>query len=128
MGKYKGLPRMSLRQRISYTARLGIYKNRESRESSEEDEDLDDEKMENKIQELSKIHPEKVTELQSSQWNEMRQLYDERTKEDKEEWEKNLEKMQNTHNKDLLSLLLKQQVERDPVINNIAIVDHIDNN
>ena len=122
---------MSLRQRIRYTARLGIYKNRERRErreSSKEDEDLDDEKMENKIQELSKIHPEKVTELQSSQWNEMRQLYDERTKEDKEEWEKNLEEMQNTHIKDLLSLLLKQQVERDPVINNIAIVDHIDNN
>ena len=39
-----------------------------------------------------------------------------------------LEKMQKTHDKDLLSLLLKQQVERDPVINNIAIVDYIDNN
>ena len=119
---------MTKRQRISYHSRAGEYKNRER--SSDEDEGLDLEdkdRLTQKIQEWSKAHPEQVTELQSSQWEEMHKFYDKLcAKKDKEELEKKLEKMKFNHNKQLLTLLLKQQVERDPVIDPIAVYNNID--
>ena len=68
-----------------------------------------------------------MTKLQYSQWEEINKFYDEPcAKEDKEEWEKKLEKIKFNHNEQLFSLLRKQKVERDPVINHIAVYDHID--
>ena len=131
---YKGLPGMTKRQRISYHCRLGKYKDRESSDESEcADECIafeDKDQLLAMIQKISTIHSEQVTELQTSQWDELKKVYDQQvvTIANIDKCNINLTNMKNKHNKELLLLLSKQQAERDPVIDQIAVYKYLENN
>ena len=71
-----------------------------------------------------------MTELQASQWEELKKVYDQQvvTIENIDKCDINLKNMKKKHNKQLLLLLSKQQAERDPVIDQIAVYKHVENN
>ena len=71
-----------------------------------------------------------MTELQASQWEELKKVYDQQliTIENIDKCDINLTNMKKKHNKQLLLLLSKQQAERDPVIDQIAVYKYLENN
>ena len=71
-----------------------------------------------------------MTELQTSQWDELKKVYDQQvvTIANIDKRNINLTNMKNKHNKELLLLLSKQQAERDPVIDQIAVYKYLENN